>query len=82
MAACSVGGRSELCIPQANRVAPDGTPHLGLYCLPMSHKKNAMLIQVKGIQSQTTKYYLYERPYVAQHFAIICTKINRVLRKL
>ena len=28
----------------ANRMAPDGTPrsavsHLGLYCLPMSHKK-------------------------------------------
>ena len=30
----------------ANRIAPDGTPrsavsHLGLYCLPMSHKKDA-----------------------------------------
>ena len=29
----------------ANRIAPDGTPpsaasHLGLYCLPMSHKKD------------------------------------------
>ena len=33
----------------ANRIAPDGTPrsaasHLGLYCLPMSHKKDARLI--------------------------------------
>ena len=33
----------------ANRIAPDGTPrsassHLGLFCLPMSHKKNARLI--------------------------------------
>ena len=32
----------------ANRIAPDGMPrfaasHLGLYCLPMSHKKNARL---------------------------------------
>ena len=29
---------------KANRIAPDGTPHsaashMGLYCLPMSHKK-------------------------------------------
>ena len=33
----------------ANSIAPDGTPrsaasHLGLYCLPMSHKRNARLI--------------------------------------
>ena len=32
-----------------NRIAPDGTPrfapsHLGLFCLPMSHKKNARLL--------------------------------------
>ena len=32
----------------ANRIAPDGTPrsaasHLGLYRLPMSHKRDAML---------------------------------------
>ena len=32
----------------ANRIAPDGTPHyagsyLGLYCLPMSHRKAGML---------------------------------------
>ena len=35
----------------ANRIAPDGTPrfaasHLGLFCLPMSHKKDARLIWV------------------------------------
>ena len=35
----------------ANRIAPDGTPrsaasHLGLYCLPMSHKKDARLIPI------------------------------------
>ena len=34
---------------QANRIAPYGTPrfaasHLGLFCLPMSHKKDARLI--------------------------------------
>ena len=35
-------------ISSANRIAPDGTPrfaasHLGLCCLPMSHKKDARL---------------------------------------
>ena len=33
---------------QANRIAPDGTPrsaasHLGLFCLPTSHKRDARL---------------------------------------
>ena len=33
---------------EANRIAPDGTPrsaasHLGLFCLPMSHKKDVRL---------------------------------------
>ena len=37
----------------ANRIAPDGTPrcaasHLGLYCLPMSRKRDARLIQFTG----------------------------------
>ena len=32
----------------ANRIAPDGTPrsaasHLGLFCLPLSHKRDARL---------------------------------------
>ena len=36
----------------ANRIAPDGMSHFaashpGLFCLPMSHKKDAMLISVK-----------------------------------
>ena len=35
---------------KANRIAPDGKPrfaasHLGLFCLPMSHKKDARLCQ-------------------------------------
>ena len=34
-----------------NRIAPDGTPnsaaaHLGLHCLPVSHKRDARLISV------------------------------------
>ena len=38
-------------IMSANRIAPDGTPrfaasHLGLFYLPMSHKKDARLIWV------------------------------------
>ena len=37
---------------QANRISPDGTPrfaasHLGLFCLPMSHKMDDRLIWVK-----------------------------------
>ena len=36
---------------QANRIAPDGTPrsaasHLGLFCLPMSHKRDARIKRV------------------------------------
>ena len=41
-------------IMSANRIAPDGTlcfaaSHLGLFCLPMSHKKDARLIWVNEI---------------------------------
>ena len=40
----------------ANRMVPDRTPpfaasHLGLFCLHMSHKKDAMLIWVKSFVS-------------------------------
>ena len=39
---------------KANRIAPDGKPHfaashLGLFCLPMSHKKDARLIWVNEV---------------------------------
>ena len=39
-------------IMSSNRIAPDGTAHfaashLGLFCLPMSHNKDARLIWVK-----------------------------------
>ena len=38
----------------ANKIAPDGMPrsaasHLGLFCLPMSHKRDARLKLVKHI---------------------------------
>ena len=37
---------------QANTMAADGTPcfasHLGLFCLPLSHKKDAMLKRDKS----------------------------------
>ena len=39
---------------KAIRIAPDGTPyfvasHLWLFCLPMSHKKDTMLMWVKSV---------------------------------
>ena len=54
----------------ANRIAPDGTPpfaasHLGLFCLPMSHKKDARLIWVK------LRYIIANNKYAAQR-AYIC----------
>ena len=49
----------------ANRIAPDGTPrlaasHLGLFCLPMSHKKDARLIWVKIIYKMNTCQWFYK----------------------
>ena len=45
-------------IKSANRIAPDVTPrfaasHLGLFCLPMSHKKDARLIWVNHPDAQS-----------------------------
>ena len=45
---------------KANRIAPDGTPHfcashLGLFCLPMSHKKDDRLIWVKEVSYYRVK---------------------------
>ena len=47
---------------QANRRAPDGKPHsvasnLGLYCLPMSHKKDARFITILPEGLQPLKLY-------------------------
>ena len=54
----------------ANRIAPDGRPrsvasHLGIFCLPMSHKKDARLIWVKR--------------YIITHLADIANTKNRVI---
>ena len=53
-------------IMSANRIAPDGTPrfaasHLGLFCLPMSHKKDARLIWVKGKQMRNDTIFEFYR---------------------
>ena len=47
----------------ANRIAPDGTPrfaasYLGLFCLPMPHKKDTSLIWVKV----PTRYMTLHQP--------------------
>ena len=46
---------------KANRIAPDGAPcfaasHLGLFYLPLSHKKEARLIWVKVKSTQCIRY--------------------------
>ena len=48
----------------ANRIAPDGMPHcaasyLGLYCLPMSHKRDAMLIRIKISEDVVKFFFLF-----------------------
>ena len=52
-------------IVSANRIAPDGTPrfaasHLGLFCLPMSHKKNAKLIWVNNALQDVDFFLSYQ----------------------
>ena len=49
-------------IISANRIAPDGTPHfaashLGLFCLPMSHKKDKKFIWVNPVSVRCLKYF-------------------------
>ena len=46
-----------------NRIAQDVTPrfaasHLGLFCLPMSHKKDARLMWVKDVMTVNKKHKL------------------------
>ena len=48
---------------KANRIAPDGMPcvaasHLGLFCLPMSHKKEARLIWIKQIYTKVAELFV------------------------
>ena len=47
-------------IMSANRIAPDGTTasHLGLFCLPMSYKKDVRLIWVKVLYYEAINVHL------------------------
>ena len=56
-------------IMSANRIAPDGTPciaasHLGLFCLPMSHKKDARRICVNSGYKVTLHAQIRSSPVV------------------
>ena len=53
-------------IIDANSGDPDQTPlfaasDLGLYCLPMSHKKDARLIMVNTVQNHNVKIQIHDR---------------------
>ena len=57
----------------ANRIAPDGVPHsavshLGLCCLPMSHKKDARLIRVQHGLKQNKFLDKICSPFIFQMF--------------
>ena len=64
---------------KANRIAPDGTPrfaasHLGLFCLPMSNKKDVRLIWVNKMLSKsnfTSPNYSYQ-PRKEKHVYALC----------
>ena len=73
----------------ANRIAPDGTPHsaashLGLYCLPMSHKKDVRLnelskevwVQVCYVITQNHAQYLLASKLQKNH-AHKCLNANK-----
>ena len=64
-------------IKKANRIASDGTPrfaasHLGLFCSPMSHKKDARLILYGLLLMINVPESLYsnEKTHLLQEFAI------------
>ena len=55
-----------------NRIAPDGTPrfaasHLGLFCLPMSHKKDSRLIWVNRLYVFLFEGYTFKLLKDASH---------------
>ena len=63
-------------IMSANRIAPDGTPlfaasHLGLFCLPMSHKKlkDARFIWV--IEQQANTKLQADMRICCSHYSIL-----------
>ena len=58
---------------QANRIAPDGTPHfaashLGLFYLPMSHKRDDRLKRVKQKKMGTTCFRHFPASYEANGY--------------
>ena len=60
-------------IMSANRIAPDGTQrfaasHLGLLCLPMSDKMDAMLIRVNQVT------YIGDVGYRAYGTLVVCVQ--------
>ena len=63
-------------IMSANRIAPDGTlcfaaSHLGLFCLPMTNKKDAMLILVNCDKSLTDyESFIVNHCYLSFQFKI------------
>ena len=67
---------------KANRIAPDVTPrfaalHLGLFCLPMPHKKDTRLILVKVISKATICHIVFFHHAAS---ASVAQKIEYMLR--
>ena len=59
---------------KGNRIAPDGTPrfaasHLGLFCLPMSYKKNARLKYINHFPGRSHAAIISKDPSLS-HFSI------------
>ena len=68
---------------KSNRIAPDGTPrfaasHLGLFCLPMYHKKDARLIWVKSYHSIFFAVYLVLKVQQTLIFEVIASWIYTI----
>ena len=64
-------------IVSANRIAPEWMPrfaasHLGLLCLPMSHKKDARLIWVKDFYDDALTELVNH--YANRTLIVSCTK--------
>ena len=59
----------------ANRIAPDGTPrsaasHLGLFCLPMSHKRDSRLKLVKIFHIHVDSSYTHSELHMYFYYFI------------
>ena len=56
----------------ANGIAPDETSHLGLCCLPMSHKKTQGLYELKTTASDTICSVATGDPWEANENVYLC----------